>query len=92
MIKNFFITLFGLLLGLFLFAIGLITVAVLVTYPELPELSAVQNYQPREPLNIYSSDGILIGTYGDERREFTKISAFPDKSLPKINDFMNTLV
>ena len=79
MIKNFFVTLFGLLLGLFLFAIGLITVAVLVTYPELPELSAVQNYQPREPLNIYSSDGILIGTYGDERREFTKISAFPDK-------------
>lgn len=77
MIKNLIYTLLGLFLGLFLFAVGLVTVAVLVTYPKLPELSAVKAYQPKEPLMIYSSDGIVIGTYGDERREFTTIDKFP---------------
>lgn len=78
MIKKFITTILGLLLGLFLFAIGLITVAILVTYPKLPELSAVQRYQPKEPLTIYSSDGVIIGTYGDERRSFTTIDQFPN--------------
>lgn len=78
MIKNLLTTLFGLLFGLILFAIGLIAVAVLVTYPKLPELSQVQNYQPKEPLTIYSSDNVIIGTYGDERRAFTTINLFPE--------------
>lgn len=77
MIKNFLLTIFGLILGLFLFAVGLTTVAVLVTYPKLPELDAVKHYQPKEPLTIYSSDGVIIGTYGDERRAFTPIDQFP---------------
>ncbi|WP_084165927.1 penicillin-binding protein 1A [Conchiformibius kuhniae] len=77
MIKNFLLTIVGLVLGLFLFAVGLITVAVLVTYPKLPELDAVKHYQPKEPLTIYSSDGVIIGTYGDERRAFTPIDQFP---------------
>ena len=77
MIKNFFYTILGLMLGLFLFAVGLVTVAVLVTYPKLPALDAVKYYQPKEPLTIYSSDGIVIGSYGDERRAFTTIDQFP---------------
>lgn len=77
MIKNFLLTILGLVLGLFLFAVGLVTVAVLVTYPKLPELDAIKYYQPKEPLTIYSSDGIIIGTYGDERRAFTTIDQFP---------------
>lgn len=79
MIKNFIYTLLGLFLGLFLFAVGLVTVAVLVTYPKLPALTEVKKYQPKEPLAIYSSDRVLIGTYGDERREFTTIDKFPKK-------------
>lgn len=77
MIKNFLYTILGLILGLFLFAVGLVTVAILVTYPKLPELDAVKYYQPKEPLMIYSADGVLIGTYGDERRTFTEIDQFP---------------
>ncbi len=77
MIKNFLYTILGLMLGLFLFAVGLVTVAVLVTYPKLPELDAIKYYQPKEPLTIYSSDGVVIGTYGDERRAFTPIDQFP---------------
>ncbi|XXQ68797.1 penicillin-binding protein 1A [Neisseriaceae bacterium B1] len=77
MIKSFITTVLGLLLGLFLFAVGLVTVAILVTYPKLPALDAIQRYQPKEPLTIYSSDGVIIGTYGDERRAFTTIDQFP---------------
>lgn len=77
MIKKLITTLLGLTFGLFLFAVGLLTVAVLVTYPKLPALDAVKHYQPKEPLTIYSADGVVIGTYGDERRAFTTIDQFP---------------
>lgn len=78
MIKNLLTTLFGLLFGLFLFAVGLLTVAILITYPKLPSLDEVKKYEPKEPLTIYSADNVIIGTYGDERREFTPIDQFPD--------------
>ncbi len=77
MIKKIITTLLGLLLGLMLFAVGLLAIAILVTYPKLPALDAVQNYQPKMPLTIYSSDGKLIGQFGEERRAFTKIQDFP---------------
>lgn len=77
MIKKIFTTLIGLFIGLALFAVGLLSIAVLTTYPKLPSLDAVQNYQPRMPLMIYSSDGKLIGSYGEERRAFTEIKDFP---------------
>ncbi|EGY53669.1 penicillin-binding protein 1A [Neisseria shayeganii] len=77
MVRKFFTTVFGLLIGLLLFGIGLLAIAVMVTYPKLPTLEAVTHYQPRMPLMIYSSDGKLIGQYGEERRAFTKIDQFP---------------
>lgn len=77
MIKKIITVLLGLFLGLTLFAIGLLAIAILVTYPKLPSLDTVQHYQPRMPLTIYSSDGKLIGLYGEERRAFTKIEDFP---------------
>ena len=67
----------GLLLGLALFGVGLIAIAILVTYPKLPSLDSLQHYKPKMPLTIYSSDGQVIGIYGEQRREFTKISDFP---------------
>lgn len=77
MIKKIITAVLGLFLGLALFATGLLAIAILVTYPKLPSLEAVQHYQPRMPLTIYSSDGKLIGLYGEERRAFTKIEDFP---------------
>lgn len=77
MIKKIITTCIGLVLGLMLFAVGLIAIAILVTYPKLPSLDTVQHYQPKMPLTVYSSDGKLIGMYGEERRSFTKINDFP---------------
>lgn len=79
MLRKLFGTLFGLALGLVLFGIGLLAIAVMVTYPKLPNLDAVTAYTPRMPLMIYSSDGKLIGYYGEERRAFTKIEDFPEE-------------
>ena len=77
MIKKIITTCMGLLLGLALFGVGLIAIAILVTYPRLPSLDTLQHYKPKMPLTIYSSDGQVIGVYGEQRREFTKIGDFP---------------
>ncbi|WP_434803016.1 penicillin-binding protein 1A [Neisseria montereyensis] len=77
MIKKIITTCIGLILGLILFVVGLVAIAILITYPKLPSLEAVQHYQPKMPLTVYSSDGEVIGVYGEERRSFTKITDFP---------------
>ena len=77
MIKKIITTCLGLLLGLALFGVGLLAIAILVTYPKLPSLDTLQHYKPKMPLTIYSSDGQVIGIYGEQRREFTKIGDFP---------------
>ncbi|KLT73172.1 peptidase [Neisseria arctica] len=78
MVKKIITTLVGLIFGLALFGVGLLAIAILVTYPKLPSLDTLQHYQPKMPLTIYSSDGKVIGMYGEERRSFTKIADFPD--------------
>ena len=78
MIKKIITTCIGLMLGLAIFTTGLIAIAILVTYPKLPPLDSLQHYQPKTPLTIYSADGQIIGVYGEQRREFTKINDFPD--------------
>ena len=78
MIKKIVTTCFGLVLGLCVFGVGLVAIAILVTYPKLPSLDSLQHYQPKMPLTIYSADGEVIGIYGEQQREFTKIGDFPE--------------
>ena len=78
MIKKIITTCIGLMLGLAIFTTGLIAIAILVTYPKLSPLDSLQHYQPKMPLTVYSADGQIIGVYGEQRREFTKINDFPD--------------
>ncbi len=77
MFKRIFTTLLGLILGFCILSAGVLTVAILVSYPKLPELDVVTNYRPKVPLRIYTSDGKLINEYGEEKRAFTKIDGFP---------------
>lgn len=76
MIKKILTTCFGLVFGFCVFGVGLVAIAILVTYPKLPSLDSLQHYQPKMPLTIYSADGEVIGMYGEQRREFTKIGDF----------------
>ena len=59
----------------------LITVAVglTVAYPNLPDISDLSDYRPKLPLRVYSSDGVLIGEFGEERRNLT-----PIRDIPKV--------
>src|SRR5690625_7317520 len=57
-----------LLLGLGASAALLLALALALAWPNLPELSAMTDYRPRVPLRIYTADKVLIGEFGEERR------------------------
>ena len=44
---------------------------------ELPSLEALVDYKPKIPLRIYTSDNVLIGEFGQERRDFVPIKDIP---------------
>ena len=54
-----------------------IAVALAVAYPNLPDISSLADYRPKLPLRILSSDGILLGEFGEERRELIPIARVP---------------
>jgi penicillin-binding protein 1A len=64
-------------------AAGLVMVALLVglalavAYPNLPEVTSLTSYRPKEPLRVYSADGVLLGEFGEEKRLFTPIQDIP---------------
>lgn len=55
----------------------LITFAVQLATPNLPSLQVITDYRPKVPLRIYTADGEMIGEYGEERRNVTRIKDFP---------------
>ncbi len=52
--------------------------AAMLTYPTLPSLEALTDYRPKVPLRVFSAEGLLIGEFGEERRELIKINEVPD--------------
>jgi penicillin-binding protein 1A len=52
-------------------------VSLAVAYPQLPDISALADYRPKLPLRVFSHDGVLLGEYGEERREFIPIAQVP---------------
>jgi penicillin-binding protein 1A len=56
-----------------------VAVSVAVIYPQLPPLDAVTNYRPREPLQVFTRDGVEIAQFGAERRQYLPIAAIPQR-------------
>jgi penicillin-binding protein 1A len=54
-----------------------VAIALSVAYPNLPDISDLLDYRPKLPLRIYSSDGVLLGEFGEERRNLTPIGDIP---------------
>ena len=67
----------GLIAALALAVMLLVAVALAVAYPNLPETSSLTDYRPKLPMRVYSADAVLIGEFGDERRNFTPIAQIP---------------
>ena len=54
-----------------------VAVALAVAYPNLPDISDLSDYRPKLPMRVYSSDGVVIGEFGEERRSLTPIKDIP---------------
>ena len=44
---------------------------------ELPPIDRITNYQPRQPLQVLTSDGVEIAQFGTERRRYTPLAQIP---------------
>ncbi len=51
--------------------------ALAVAFPNLPDISDLVDYRPILPLRVYSSDGVLMGEFGEERRNLTRLQDIP---------------
>ncbi|WP_018149871.1 penicillin-binding protein 1A [Leeia oryzae] len=67
------------LFTLFLIGVAVLAIAIMLTYPRLPSVQGLQDYRPVIPLKIYTADGVQIGEFGQERRDFIKIQDVPLK-------------
>lgn len=55
-----------------------LSLALALAWPNLPDLSAMTDYKPRVPLRIYTADKVLIGEFGEERRNVMRFEDIPD--------------
>ena len=54
-----------------------LAVALAVAYPNLPDISALSDYRPKQPLRIYTADSVIIGEFGEERRRLMPVDEIP---------------
>ncbi len=52
-------------------------IALAVAYPNLPDIASLTDYRPKLPMRVFSADGVLLGEFGEERRNFLPISQIP---------------
>jgi penicillin-binding protein 1A len=48
-----------------------------LAWPNLPSLDVLTDYRPKIPLRVYTSDGYLLGEFGEERRLVVRIDEVP---------------
>jgi penicillin-binding protein 1A len=51
--------------------------ATALAYRNLPPIDSLTDYRPKVPLRIYTSDHVLIGEFGEERRNLVRIKDVP---------------
>ena len=67
----------GLALAGVLSILMVVAVALAVAYPNLPDISDLSDYRPKLPLRVFSAEGVLLGEFGEERRNLTPIKDIP---------------
>ncbi len=63
--------------NLFMMALAAGVIVVLLLLPGLPEIETIKSLHLKVPLRIYSTDGLLIGEFGDQRRVPIEIKDTP---------------
>jgi penicillin-binding protein 1A len=64
--------------GLALSGALLLGMALALAWPNLPDLNAMTDYRPRVPLRVFTADKVLIGEFGEERRNVLRFDEIPD--------------
>jgi penicillin-binding protein 1A len=54
-----------------------LALAVLLANDRLPPLDGLADYRPKMPMRVFTSDGVLIGEFGEERRTVVQIQDVP---------------
>ena len=76
-IFKFFAGLIALLIAFAIAAVVVVGVGLAMAYPNLPDVSELADYKPKLPMRVYSSEGALLGEFGEERRNLTPIKEIP---------------
>src|SRR3954470_98335 len=72
-LMRFFAWVFGLAFAAVAAAICVGAVALAVAYPNLPDIGDLSDYRPKLPMRVFSADNVLLGEFGEERRNLTPI-------------------
>src|SRR4030065_1537728 len=67
------------LTGLLIIGACIGTLVIALAYPNLPDLSALTDYRPSVPLQVYTAEGVLIGEFGIEHRSLVSIRDVPQQ-------------
>ena len=80
--KSWFLQLFKWVVGIGVAGVASVFIIVAITmaiaYPNLPDISDLEDYRPKLPLRIFSAEGDLLGEFGEEHRTLTPIAEIPD--------------
>ena len=71
------LTLLGLAASAAVAVVMIAAIALAVSYPNLPEIDSLTDYRPKLPMRVFSADGVLLGEFGEERRNFVPIAQIP---------------
>ena len=56
----------------------LLTFSFAVVYSNLPPIDALTDYRPKIPLRVWTADGLLMGEFGEERRDYVAVADMPE--------------
>ena len=76
--KRFLLMALASFLGLGIVGVLLVVFGLAMAYPNLPALDTLTDYKPKMPLRVFTSDSVLIGEFGEERRNMVHIKDIPD--------------
>jgi penicillin-binding protein 1A len=77
-LKRFFMGALLTVLGLVAAGVLIVVFGLAMAYPNLPALDTLTDYRPKMPLRVFSADNVLIGEFGEERRNLVRIKDIPD--------------
>ncbi|HYD78220.1 MAG TPA: penicillin-binding protein 1A [Paucimonas sp.] len=72
------LALFGALASVLVIGALIVGFILILVYPNLPALDTLTDYRPKIPLRVFTADNVLIGEFGEERRNVVRIKDIPD--------------